>query len=90
MIKYYWQLRDVSNNNTNNNTRKKIDLVTKCCRSFINNLLKDLSNKNPENANIIYEYIIAEQIEFNIKDTTKIGKIKALVSLILSLEKKVY
>jgi len=69
---------------------KKIDSVTKCCRSFINNLLKDLSNKNPENANIICEYIIAEQIGFNIKDSTKIGKIKALVSLILSLEKKVY
>ena len=41
----------------------------------------DLLNKNLENANIICDYIIAEQIEFNIKESTKIGKIKALVYL---------
>ena len=44
-------------------------------------MLKDLSIKNFENANIICDYIIAEQIEFNIKPTTKNGKIKALVYL---------
>jgi hypothetical protein len=43
--------------------------------------LKDLLKKNPENTNIICDYIIAEQIEFNIKESSKIGKIKALVYL---------
>ena len=60
---------------------KKIESITKSCKPFIRTMLKDLSSKNPENANIICNYIIAEQIEFNIKDTTKIGKIKALVYL---------
>jgi integrase len=69
---------------TKNNTiqlEKKIDLVTKYCKPFTNKILKDLSIKNFENANIICDYIIAEQIEFDIKPTTKIGKIKALVYL---------
>jgi hypothetical protein len=50
---------------------KKIDLVTKHCKPYINKMLKDLSIKNFENANIICDYIIVEQIEFNIKPTTK-------------------
>ena len=69
---------------TKNNTielEKKIDLVTIYCKPFTNKILKDLSIKNFENANIICDYIIAEQIEFDIKPTTKIGKIKALVYL---------
>jgi hypothetical protein len=60
---------------------EKIDSVTKSCKTFINKMLKDLANKNTENANTICNYIIAEQTEFNIKDSTKIGKIKALVYL---------
>ncbi|HEX5186311.1 MAG TPA: tyrosine-type recombinase/integrase, partial [Nitrososphaeraceae archaeon] len=63
------------------NIEEKIDSVTKQCRPYINKLLKDLSIKNFENANIICDYIIAEQIEFNIKPTTKNGKIKTLVYL---------
>ena len=64
MIKYHWQLRDVSNNNSNNNTRKKVDLVTKCCRSFINNLRKDLSNKNSENEPNNFRLELLEQIYY--------------------------
>jgi hypothetical protein len=64
---------------------EKIDSVTKSCKPFINKMLKNLANKNAENANTICNYIIAEQTEFNIKDSTKIGKIigkiKALVYL---------
>jgi hypothetical protein len=44
-------------------------------------MLKDLSIKNFENACIICDYIIAEQIEFDIKPTTKNGKIKSLIYL---------
>ena len=43
--------------------------------------MKKLSKKNLENANIICDYIIAEQTEINIKDSTKEGKIKILVWL---------
>jgi hypothetical protein len=42
---------------------------------------------NYENANIICDYIIAEQIKFNIKPTTKNGKIKVLVYLSNSCNK---
>lgn len=66
---------------TNDQIELKINLVTRSSKSFIKNLLRDLLNKKPENANIICDYIIAEQIEFNIKESTKIGKIKALVYL---------
>ena len=37
--------------------------------------------KNKENATILCDYIQAEQTEFNIKDSTKEGKIKVLVWL---------
>jgi len=47
---------------------------------FKNSLIK-LSKKNFENANIICEYIYAEQTELNIKNSTKEGKIKILVWL---------
>ena len=67
---------------------KKIESITKSCKPFIRKLLKDLSNNNPENANVICDYILAEQIEFNIKDSTKIGKIKALVYLSRSYNDK--
>jgi hypothetical protein len=40
-----------------------------------------LPEKIPNNANVICDYIIVEQTEFNIKDSTKKGKIKALVYL---------
>jgi len=75
---------NIGNNNNNNNRLKikeKIESITESCRPYINKILKDLSIKNFENANIICDYIIAEQIEFNIKPTTKNGKIKALVYL---------
>jgi hypothetical protein len=67
---------------------KKIESITKHCKSFIRKLLNDLSKNKPENANTICDYIIAEQIEFNIKDSTKIGKIKALVYLSRSCNDK--
>ncbi|MGD1836408.1 MAG: tyrosine-type recombinase/integrase [Nitrososphaeraceae archaeon] len=66
---------------TKEESKKKIDVITKSCRPFFNKILKDLASKNTENANIICDYIIVEQTEFNIKDSTKIGKIKALVYL---------
>ena len=40
-----------------------------------------MRQKNSDNANLICEHIIAEQSEYNIKETTKTNKIKTLVYL---------
>lgn len=61
---------------------KKIDYIIESFpQNFLKNKLKNLARKNPDNANVICDYIIVEQTEFNIKDSTKKGKIKALVYL---------
>ena len=65
-----------------NNLVKKIESITKSLRKqYFKNSLVTLSKKNIENARTICNYIIAEQTEINIKDSTKEGKIKILVWL---------
>jgi hypothetical protein len=60
---------------------KKIILITKTQRPHIQKILMKLSERNPENAEAICDYILSEQISFNIKESTKEGKIKVLVWL---------
>lgn len=61
---------------------RKIDSITKSLsKPYFNKILKDLVTTNLENAEIIVDYILAEQTELNIKDSTKEGKIKILVWL---------
>jgi hypothetical protein len=61
---------------------KKLESITKSLRKqYFKNSLVTLSKKNIENARTICNYIIAEQTEINIKDSTKEGKIKILVWL---------
>lgn len=43
--------------------------------------MKRLTSSNPKNAKLICDYILVEQTEFNIKDSTKESKIKILVWL---------
>ena len=43
--------------------------------------MKRLSIANPENASVICDYILAEQTDINIKESTKEGKIKVLIWL---------
>ncbi|HSF00667.1 MAG TPA: hypothetical protein VLA48_07205 [Nitrososphaeraceae archaeon] len=50
---------------------KKIILVTNSQRPYIQKLLMKLSERNPENAESICDYILSEQISFNIKESTK-------------------
>ena len=45
------------------------------------NILKKLQESNHENADILCKHILTEQVEFNIKNSTKEGKIKTLVWL---------
>ena len=50
-------------------------------RPYFRNILKKLRENNQENADIICKHILTEQAEFNIKNSTKEGKIKILVWL---------
>lgn len=61
---------------------RNIDLITKSLsRPYFNSALKKLAKNNSKNARLICDYILVEQTEFNIKDSTKEGKIKVLVWL---------
>jgi len=61
---------------------RKIDSITKTLsRPYFNKILKDLLKSNPANAKTIVDYILTEQTEINIKDSTKESKIKTLVWL---------
>jgi len=61
---------------------KEIDLICKHQKQFIITSLNKLREKSSENTKIICDYIIAEQNEINIKESTKEGKIKVLVDFI--------
>ncbi len=59
---------------------RKIESITKSLRKqYFKNSLLNLLKRNIENTRIICNYIIAEQTEINLKDSTKEGKIKILV-----------
>jgi hypothetical protein len=61
---------------------RKIDSITNgLSRPDFNKILKELVKKNLENAIIICDYIITEQIEINIQNSTKESKIKVLAWL---------
>jgi len=59
-----------------------IDQITPgLSRPYFRNILKKLEEKYKENADTICKYILTEQAEINIKNSTKEGKIKILVWL---------
>ena len=61
---------------------RKIGSITKSLRKqYFKNSFLHLLKRNIENTRIICNYIIVEQTEINIKDSTKEGKIKILVWL---------
>ena len=62
---------------------KEIHLICKHQKQFIIKSLKKLLENSIENTKIICDYIIAEQNEINIKESTKEGKIKILVDFIV-------
>jgi septum formation topological specificity factor MinE len=61
--------------------QEKIRLITMYQRPYIANSLKNMAQKSSYNVKVICEYIMAEQNEINIKESTKEGKIKCLVRL---------
>ena len=67
---------------TNTSEENKIDSITNgLSRPYFNKILKELTKKNLENATIICDYIITEQIGINIHNSTKESKIKVLTWL---------
>jgi hypothetical protein len=61
---------------------EKINSITNTCsKSYFNQILQRLAGMNSTNANTICEYIVSEQDQHNIKNSTKEGKIKTLVWL---------
>ncbi|HKX96557.1 MAG TPA: hypothetical protein VJL78_01835, partial [Candidatus Nitrosocosmicus sp.] len=59
-----------------------VDQITSgLSRPYFRNILKKLRENNQENVDIICKHILTEQSEFNIKNSTKEGKIKILVWL---------
>ena len=52
--------------------QKKIDIITKSLSlAYYKNILLKLAERNTENANTIYDYIISKQTKINIKNSTK-------------------
>ena len=61
--------------------KRKINSITQYQKPYISKLFYELLAENLENAKILCDYIIAEQNEFNIKESTKEDKIKRLFQL---------
>ncbi len=63
-----------------NDLERKMDSITKSIsKPYYNKILKDLLKSSPYKAITIHDYIITEQTELNIKDSTIEGKIKVHV-----------
>ena len=61
---------------------KTINLITaRLSKPYFRKILINLGQTNKENADTICKYILAEQAEINIKNSTREGKIKVLVWL---------
>ena len=79
-----------SNEKNSYSLEKKIGVITKSLsRAYYKNILIKLAGKNIENANTICDYIISEQTEINIKNSTKESRIKVLVWLSNFFEDKI-
>ncbi|WP_196816051.1 site-specific integrase [Candidatus Nitrosocosmicus oleophilus] len=73
----------------NRTISEKIYSITKSCsKPYFNKILIELYNHNTENANTVCDYLISEETEINIKNSTKEGRIKILVWLSVFHENK--
>ena len=63
------------------NLKRKIEFITQYLKPYVLKILYEVLKINPGNIKIICDYIVAEQNEINIKESTKETKIKKLVHL---------
>ena len=68
-------------NNDIEELKRKIDTIIKYQKPYISKMLNNLLLENPINVETICNYIIAEQNEINIKESTKETKIKRIIHL---------
>jgi hypothetical protein len=75
-------LQDVRLKDQHVELQTKIDSITQYnSKPYFRQALKRLAALNADNANVICDYILAEQTDINIKESTKEGKIKVLIWL---------
>ena len=73
---------NIHKNENESHVLRIVDSITKSCtKPYFNKILKQLTEQNLVNTKIICEYIIAEETEINIKNSTKECRIKVLVWL---------
>jgi integrase len=83
--------KNTSEIDNSNAIDSKIEIITSSLnRQYFKNTLKKLAEENIQNSETICNYIIAEQNEINIKNSTKETKIKILVWLSDFLNAKNY
>jgi hypothetical protein len=71
--------------------KTKVHAITEgCSKPYFYKALERMIETNPANCNTICEYILAEQREINLKDSTKEGKIKVLIWLSAFLGGKLF
>jgi integrase len=68
-------------NNDREELKRKIDTIIKYQKPYISKMLNNLLLENPINVETICNYIVAEQNEINIKESTKETKIKRIIHL---------
>ena len=68
--------------------KEKVLSICKNQKHYVQKLLNALLEKSEENALILCDYILAEQNEINLKESTKEGKIKVLADLLKFLNYK--
>jgi hypothetical protein len=62
--------------------KEKILSVCENQNYYVERMINDLLEKSKENASIICGYTITEQNETNLKESTKVGKIKVLADMV--------
>ncbi len=63
------------------NLKRKIEIITQYLKPYVSKILYEVLQINQDNTKTICDYIVAEQNEINIKESTKETKIKKLVHL---------
>ncbi|MGA9743754.1 MAG: tyrosine-type recombinase/integrase [Nitrososphaeraceae archaeon] len=82
------ELKTILSSSADQELVNKIETITQHQRPYLRKIFLHIAAANPKNAKILCDYIIAEQNEINIKESTKQGKIKNIVWLIRFLNNK--
>jgi len=81
-LNYRQKGEQFSTNQIQNEFNTKIIQLTSTQRPHIQKILSKIFETNPENARLIYDYILSEQVSFNIKISTRERKIKILANIL--------